>query len=226
MRRTERSPHRQAPAHLSVPAVVSATSLGSHPCSHVGGGSRCRASLTMTGETPSRKKGGSEYRPRVEASTQPPVPWIMDTVIDDAPAAGMRSRSPRDGVLNATLPRRAAPACVPDIRFWLAGDDAGTSGLRRFPTLNCLQLRSGSEPCGHAYLIDSLRTRLRLSSQEGGADWVAPRGTTRGYNEFLPHVPRLPICSVPAARAPVVAACGITLSARKASPNSIIPPPR
>src|SRR5437773_652840 len=71
----------------------------------------------------------------------PPVPWIMDTVIDDAPAAGMRSRSPRDGVLNATLPRRAAPACVPDIRFWLAGDDAGTSGLRRFPTLNCLQLR-------------------------------------------------------------------------------------
>src|SRR5438034_7530451 len=96
----------------------------------------------------------------------------------------MRSRSPRDGVLNATLPRRAAPACVLHIRFWLAGVDTGTSGLRRFPTLNCLQLRSGSEPCGHAYLIDSVRTRLRLSSQEGGADWVAPRGTTRGYNRL------------------------------------------
>src|SRR5439155_4495221 len=80
MRRTERSPHRQDLAHLSVPAVASATSLGCHPCSHVGGGSRCRASLTMTGETPSRKKGGSQYRPRVGASTQPPVPWIMDTV--------------------------------------------------------------------------------------------------------------------------------------------------
>src|SRR5437016_11829313 len=152
MRRTERSPHRQAPAHLSVPAVVSATSLGSHPCSHFGGGSRCRASLTMTGETPSRKKGGSEYRPRVEASTQPPVPWIMDTVIDDAPAAGMRSRSPRDGVLNATLPRRAAPACVPDIRFWLAGDDAGTSGLRRFPTLTASSCALPLNPAATRYL--------------------------------------------------------------------------
>src|SRR5437867_2625087 len=125
MRRTI-PPHRQDLAHLTVPAVASTTSLGCHPCSHVGGGSRCRASVTTTGGTPSRKKGGSEYRPRVGAFTQPPVPWIWTRPRQRA-RRRQRGRSPRDGLLNATLPRRAAPACVPGIRFWLAGVDAGTS---------------------------------------------------------------------------------------------------
>ena len=76
LRRTGRSPSRQDLAQLTVPAVASATSLGCHPCPHVGGGSRYRASLTTTAGTPSRQKRGPEYRPRVGASTQPPVAWV------------------------------------------------------------------------------------------------------------------------------------------------------
>src|SRR5438093_3401518 len=98
------------------------------------------------------KEKGRFGVPAEGRGVHPPVPWIMDTVIDDAPAAGMRSRSPRDGVLNATLPRRAAPACVPDIRFWLAGDDAGTSGLRRFPTLTASSCALPLNPAATRYL--------------------------------------------------------------------------
>src|SRR5437016_8447865 len=147
MRRTGRSPHRQALAHLSVQAVASTTSLGCHPCSHVGGGSHCRAK--PYDDRRNAVKGKERFGVR---GVHPPVPWIMDTVIDNAPAAGMRSRSPRDGVLNATLPRRAAPACVPDIRFWLAGDDAGTSGLRRFPTLTASSCALPLNPAATRYL--------------------------------------------------------------------------
>jgi len=78
--------HCQDLVQVTVPAVASTTSLGYHPCSHVGGGSR---SCKPYDDSRNAVKEKARFEVPAEGRGVHPAacPVDMDTAIDNAPAA-------------------------------------------------------------------------------------------------------------------------------------------